>query len=321
MSSNRVSPPPSAATPTFVMITIVVVAALIGGNFTALKYALDHAPPFSVAAMRTIIGGTFLVSLAIGRGERFPTDRAVLTRIFVVSFSITTVSSALLVFGVNRIPAGFASLMSSTMPLFTASLSLVLLHVKIRPLGIVGLVIGFVGTAVLASPALDGGGELVGAVSLLLSALAWAFGTVFMKWKDFSAVSPIMLVGVQLWMSAVVLAPFAVAVEGVGDTDWSVGLFVPLLYAAIPANAVTFALMATVVRRATPTQAAATAYLIPLFGVFFGWLIRDEVLGRVEVLGGLLVVAGVAVVVTAGSSGPSGPSGDQPFAGDRPAGR
>jgi len=289
-------------TPLLVLATIVLIAMLIGGNFTALKFALDHTDPFLLAAMRTIIGGTFLVVLAVGRGERFPTDRAVLARIFAVSFSITTVSSALLVFGVSRVPAGFASLISSTMPLFTACLSLVLLQVRVSRWGVVGLVVGFVGTAVLASPALDGDAKLVGAIALLCSAVAWAFGTVYMKWKDFSAVSPIMLVGVQLWMSAVVLFPFALVVDGTGGTDWSAGLFVPLLYAAIPANAVTFALMATVVRRATPTQAAATAYLIPLFGVFFGWLIRDEVLGRVEFLGGVLVVAGVCVVVTAGSS-------------------
>jgi drug/metabolite transporter (DMT)-like permease len=62
---------------------------------------------------------------------------------------------------------------------------------------------------------------------------------------------------------------------------------------------VTFALMATVVRWATPTQAASTAYMIPLSGVFFGWLIRDERLGLIEVLGGALVVLGVYFVVTA----------------------
>jgi len=33
--------------------------------------------------------------------------------------------------------------------------------------------------------------------------------------------------------------------------------------------------------------------------VFFGWLIRDEVLGTVEVLGGALIVLGVSIVVTA----------------------
>ena len=283
------------------LATIVLVAMLIGGNFTALKFALDHTTPFLLAAMRTVIGGTFLVLLALSRGERFPTDRAVLARMFVVGFSITTVSSALLVFGVNRVPAGFASLISSTMPLFTAVLSLLLLGARVGRLGAIGLTIGFVGTAVLASPALDGDAKLVGAVSLILSAIAWAFGTVFMKWKDFSAVSPIMLVGVQLWMSAGMLVPFALVVEGTGETDWSIGLFAPLLYAAIPANAVTFALMATVVRRATPTQAAATAYMIPLFGVFFGWVIRDERLGYAELVGGLLVVAGVTVVVTAGN--------------------
>ena len=170
--------------------------------------------------------------------------------------------------------------MSSTMPLFTACLSLVLLGTGITRFGALGLVVGFAGTAVLASPSLDGDARLIGAVALLLSAVAWAFGTVFMKWKDFSAVTPIMLVGVQLGMSAGMLVPVALLVEGAGQTDFSLGLFVPLLYAAIPANAVTFALLATVVRRATPTQAASTAYMIPLFGVFFGWLIRDELLGR-----------------------------------------
>lgn len=300
------TPAQPAAGSWFVLATVVLVAALIGGNFTSLKFALDHTSPMLLTAMRTVIGGSFLVAFALLRGERFPTDRTVLARIFVVGFSITTVSSALLVFGVNRVPAGFASLMSSTMPLFTAVLSLLLLRTRITRLGTVGLVIGFVGTGVLASPALEGDARLLGAAALLLSAVAWSFGTVFMKWKDLTAVSPIMLVGVQLWMSAALLVPFATLVEDVGETDWGMGLFVPLLYSAIPANAVTFSLIATVVRRATPTQAASTAYLVPMFGVLFGWLIRGERLGLVELAGGALVVLGVVVVVTAATR-PSDP--------------
>ena len=138
--------------------------------------------------------------------------------------------------------------------------------------------------------------------------MAWAFGTVFMKWKDFGGISPIMLVGVQLAMLAAVLIPTALLIEGTADTDWSLGLFVPLVYAAVPANALTFALMAMVAQRASPTQAAATAYLIPVFGVLFGWLIRNEVLGPVELLGGALVIAGVFVVVNSpAASRPTAP--------------
>lgn len=281
------------------MLVVVVVAALIGANFSVLKFALDHTTPFLLTSMRTVVGGSFLILLALSRGERVPRDSRQLFDIFMVGFSITTVSSALLIYGVNLVPAGVGSLVASTMPLFTAVLSLLLLRAPTSSMGKVGLGIGFAGTVVLASPSLRGETTAIGIIALIFSAIAWAFGTVYMKWQDFSRVSPIMLVGVQLIMSAMVLVPFALLVEGTAETDWSLGLLVPLLYAAIPANAVTFSLMATVVKRATPTVAASTAYLIPLFGVFFGWFFRDELLGFAEFVGGALVIAGVYVVVTA----------------------
>lgn len=291
------SPP---ANPRVTLALVVLIALLIGGNFTALKFALDHTTPLLLAGLRTVVGGTFLLGfVTLVRGERVPTDRTMLAKIFVVSFAITTVSSALLVVGVNRVPAGLASLLSSTMPLFTALLVLLLMGTRPTRLGVIGLVVGFSGTIVLASPSLGGEATAVGIGALALSALAWAFGTVFMQWRDFRAVSPVMIVAVQLPMSAAVLIPVALLTEGVADTDWSLGLFVPLAYAAIPANAVTFALMATIVKRATATQAAATAYLIPISGVFFGWLIRDERLGAIELIGGVLVVAGVYLLVSA----------------------
>lgn len=283
--------------PRLTLATVFLVAALIGANFSVLKFALDNSTPFLVAGMRTVLASSALLTFALLRGERFPTRRDDLANIFVVGLSITTISSALLVFGVSRVSAGLSSLMASTMPLWTAALSLLLLHVRLSPAGAAGLGIGFAGTIVLASPSLGGSTQLVGVLSLLLSAVFWAFGNVYMKWRDFTRVTPVMLVAVQLVFSAMMLIPFALIVEGTSGTEWGLGLFVPLFYASIPANAVTFALLATVVRRATPTVAASTAYLIPLFGVLFGYVIRDESLGLVELLGGLLIVVGVFVVV------------------------
>ncbi|MGH1491076.1 MAG: DMT family transporter [Acidimicrobiales bacterium] len=281
-----------------VLGTIVLVALIIGGNFSALKFALDHTTPLLLTAMRTIIGGSVLILFALSRGERFPERLVDYRNIFVVSLSITTISSGLLVSGVSRVPAGLASLIASTMPLFTAGLAFLLLGTAVSRVGAIGMVVGGIGTMILASPSMSGSTAAIGVAMLVVSALAWAFGNVFMKWRDFSGISPIMLVGVQLIMSAAVLLPVALIAEGASETDWSTGLLWPLLYAAIPANAVTFALLATVATRATPTQASATAYLIPVFGVTFGWLIRDERLGLVEVFGGVLVVVGVYLVVT-----------------------
>lgn len=289
-----------APNPRVTLALVVLVALLIGANFTVLKFALEHTTPLLLAGLRTVVGGTFLLCfVTLVRGERIPTDRAVLGKIFVVSLAITTISSGLLVIGVSRVPAGVASLLSSTMPLFTALLVVLLMGARPSRLGALGLVIGFFGTVVLAWPSLDGEATTIGIIALAVSALAWAFGNVFMQWRDFSAVSPVMIVAVQLPMSAAVLIPIALLTEGTADTDWSLGLFVPLAYAAIPANAVTFALMATIVKRAAATQAAATAYLIPISGVFFGWLIHGERLGAIELIGGVLVITGVYLLVTA----------------------
>jgi drug/metabolite transporter (DMT)-like permease len=283
--------------------TVFLVAALIGANFSVLKFALDHSTPFLVAAMRTVIASTVLLSFALVRGERLPSRRDDFFNIFVVGLSITTISSALLVFGIDRVSAGLGSLMSSTMPLFTAGLSLLLLKVELPGRALLGLAVGFFGAVVLAIPSLGGSSQLIGILSLLVSALAWAFGNVYMKWRDLSRVSPVMLVAVQLVFSAMMLLPFALLVEGTAGTEWGWDLFVPLFYASVPSNAVTFALLATVVRRATPTVAASTAYLIPLFGVLFGFLIRGESLGLIEAIGGALVVVGVVVVVGATTRG------------------
>lgn len=278
---------------------IFAVAALIGANFSVIKIALDHTTPLLLAAMRTTVGGIALMAILLSKGESIPRNRVDLFRIFVVALSITTISSALLVVGINRVPAGVGSLVASTMPLFTALLSYGLLKAKIPPVGVAGLIIGFVGTIVLASPSLSGSSQLIGIVSLVFSAIAWAFGSVFMKWKDLTRVSPLMITAVQLFFSALTLYPVALLFEDLGETDWSLGLFVPLLYAGIPALAGTFGLLAIVIREATPTQAASTAYLIPVFGVLFSWLIRGETLGLVELAGGCLVVSGVFILVRA----------------------
>ena len=201
---------------TAVLAVVVLVAVLIGANFTALKFALDHTTPLMLTAMRTVIGGTFLLGFAFLRGEKFPTNKRDLFNIFMVSFSITTVSSGFLVFGVSRVTAGVASLIASTMPMFTAVLAFLLMKTPVSRLAVIGLAVGFGGTLVLASPSLSGTTAAIGILSMLIAAIAWAFGNVYMKWQDMTNVSPIMLVGVQLYMSAVCLIPFALLVEGIG---------------------------------------------------------------------------------------------------------
>ncbi|MFT7598277.1 MAG: drug/metabolite transporter (DMT)-like permease [Acidimicrobiales bacterium] len=286
------------------LAVIFLIALLIGGNYTALKFALVHGTPMMITAFRTIVGGIFLMAFALATGERLPSRAYDFVSIFIVSVCITTISSMTLVMGVNKVPAGVGALLSSSMPLFTAFLAFLILRERLRGLALMGLMLGVVGATVLASPALAGETSAAGIGLLLIATTSWAMGTVMMKRRDVSRVSPVMFVAVQLFMSAAVLFPVALTFEGMGGMDFGVGLAVPLFYASVPAMAISFALMATIVRQAPAAQAASPAYLTPVFGVVLAFLIRGETLQLVEIAGGALVVLGVFLLSSANIRAP-----------------
>ncbi len=277
---------------------VVAVAALIGANYSVMQVALEHTTPLVLTGFRVTIGGSALLAYTRLRGEPLPRDPKVLLGIFSVSICITTLSSMTLVTGVSLVPAGIAALLSSLVPVWTALLAFAFLDERLGPGALVGIGIGLVGAIVLSSPAIGGETSLKGILILAFSGLSWAAGIAVMRWWDFGDVSAVMITTVQLLMSTVVVLPLGLAVEGLGDTEFGLDLLVPLLYASIPSMAITFVLMAIVTRKASATQAASVAYLTPVFGVLFAWLIRQNTLSPAEWVGGGLVVVGVVLVTT-----------------------
>ena len=142
----------------------------------------------------------------------------------------------------------------------------------------------------------------MGLAYLLVATATWAAGVVVQKAWPWDGVSPTALVAVQLLFSALTVGLVATVVEGWGEVEWGGDFLLPVGYSGIVAMAIPFALLTTVIRRAPATQAAATAYLIPVFGVVASWLVRGERLEPAEVAGGVLVLLGVASVNRAGVS-------------------
>jgi len=280
---------------------VISIAALIGLNYSVMKGALDHTTPLALAALRTSVGGPVLLAFALLRRERFPRTRDQWLAIWWISLTITTISSGTLVLGVSRVSAGLAGMLSATMPLFTAVIAVWVLRERPNRIGALGIGVGFVGASVLALPAFDSGNTLAGVGFLLIATVMWAIGGVLNKRLPAALeVSPVMLVAMQIMMSCVCLHLAVPVFEDWSDTDFVPGLLWPLVYAGVPALAVSFALFATVLRRAPAIQASVAAYLTPVFGVTFGWLIRDERFGVLELLGGALVVIGVLTLSFSG---------------------
>lgn len=284
--------------PAAIFAMVVIVAVLIGANYSVMQLALRHTTPLVLTGLRLAIGGSALLAYSIWRGDRFPREPRVLLGIFGVSVCITTLSSMTLVTGVSLVPAGVAALLSSLVPVWTVLLAFFVLRDRPRRGAAAGVAVGLVGAIVLSSPALAGETSLPGVAIMTFSGLAWAAGIVLLRWWDFGDTGPVMITTVQLLMSTVVVIPIALLVEGTADTDPTLALALPLLYASIPSLAVTFALMAKVTVEGSAMQASSVAYLTPVFGVLFAWVIRDNRLSPPEWIGGALLVMGVVLVST-----------------------
>ncbi len=278
---------------------VVLVAVLIGLNYSVMQIALRNTTPLILTGMRLAVGATALAIYTRWRGEPIPRRPRVLLGIFGVSICVTTLSSMTLVAGVNLVPAGVAALLSSMVPVWTAVLAFGLLGERLGWTGTIGVIIGLVGAVVLSSPAIGGETSLAGVAFMTFSGLTWAAGIVLLRWWDFEGASPVMIISIQLLMSTMVVVPIALIVEGTQDTNFGMALLLPLLYASIPAMALTFVLMAKVTVEASATHASSVAYLTPLFGVLFAWIIRDNRLSAAEWIGGGLLVLGVVLVTKA----------------------
>ncbi len=283
-------------------VLVLVSAALIGSNYVALKEASEHASPIALTAIRALLGGLVLVAFVAIRRDPFPRDRRQLAGIFVVSLLVSSASSTCLVLGVRLLPSGLAALLAATMPLFTALFAIVFLGERPARVAALGLALGVAGVGVLSSPALDGRTSGLGLAYLLVATATWGAGVVVQKAWPWPGVSPTALVAVQLLFSALTVGLVASFTEGWGQVEWGRDFLAPVGYSGIVAMAVPFALLTTLIRRAPATQAAATAYLIPVFGVIASWLVRGERLELAEIGGGVLVLLGVAAVNKAGVS-------------------
>lgn len=275
---------------------VVLVSAIWGSNFVAMKWVLVHLSPLVMGSTRALLGGLFLLAIVWVAGIRLPRTQQQWRAIATIALFMTTLSSACFALGIARVPAGLAGLLSNTMPLFTLLLAGPLLGERPGLLAWAGLGIGFAGTGIIAWPTVTGSGDALGILFVMAAPASWALGSILLKRQPLDDVHPLAMVAIQLLLSAAGIFVLSGIFEGFGRFDPAPGLWLPLLYASLPALALAFVIWTEILRRGSAVQASATAYLVPIFGVSFGALFLGERLSGLELLGGLLVLGGVAAV-------------------------
>jgi drug/metabolite transporter (DMT)-like permease len=163
----------------------------------------------------------------------------------------------------------------------------------------VGVVLGFLGVAIVFSGQLGMGGSraLWASFGIIIAALSTAHASVLVKAKG-THIEPAVMAGVQMAGGCVPLLLCGIALEGNPLAyHWTPLAVAAMLYLAVLGSVVAFLLYYWLIRHTDVTGVLLIPLVTPLVAVFFGVVFAGEIVGWHSALGGAAILGGVALAV------------------------
>lgn len=278
----------------------VLFAVIWSSAFSSARIALQDAPPFLFLGLRFAVAGLGAVLVALMLGQRLPRSRSVWGLILVFGTCQNTLYLGLNFWGMTMVPAGLAAIIASSLPLIVAALGRVFLGQRLPWLGVAGLAAGFAGVIVIMAGRVAAGVEPFGVALCVAGALALAVATLVMR-NVSAGQGLLMVVGLQMLVGAVTLAPLGLAFERIEDVRLTLSLGLAFVYIVLMPGIVATLVWFALVRRIGATAASAFHFLNPPFGVGIAAVLLGEGLTWLDAAGVAIVTAAIAAVQIARS--------------------
>jgi len=269
-------------------------ALMWSSAFTSARVIVAYAPPLGSLALRFLLSGIIGVAIALALGQTFRLTRAQWKATIIFGVCQNALYLGLNFVAMQTVEASLASIIASSMPLMVAFAGWVIFRERLPRLGVIGLVLGFLGVGLIMGARLDAGVDLYGLTLCVLGAAALTVATLSVRGAS-SGGNVMMIVGLQMFVGAAVLAVASAALETV-EVTWNWQLVVAFLYTTlIPGLAATWVWF-TLVNQIGAVKAATFHFLNPFFGVAIAAVLLGESLGLADVVGVIIIAGGILAV-------------------------
>lgn len=272
--------------------SLLFLAAIWGGSFLFMRVAAPQFGPLALIEVRVAIAALFLLSVSLWRGEARALLRDTGPLVLLGAFN-SALPFVLFAYATLSLPAGFASVLNATVPLFVALIGAVWLGERFGPRRVVGLALGFAGVVALVWPKLGATDERLAVAAGLAASVSYAVCGHYTK-RRFARVSPLAIATGSQIAAALLLAPLAA---------WHLPATLPdarawfaVVALGVLCTAVAYLVYFRLVARVDATHASVVTYLVPVFGIAWGALFLGEVVTLAMLVGAAVVLAGVVLV-------------------------
>ncbi|MCG6856626.1 MAG: DMT family transporter [Salaquimonas sp.] len=276
---------------------LVVFSALLGLNQVLMKLVNHGMNPVFQAGLRSTVAFVPVLAYVLWRGRRISFSDGTL-KFGVITGVIFAFEFLLLFKALDYTSVTRTSVLFYSMPIWVSLGAHFLIPGEgLTPRRMAGLVFAVAGVVVALArnthPATEN--ALLGDMMALIAATGWASITLTTRVTKFSRLAPDVQLVYQLFVSAPILLLIAPAF-GPAIRDMSPALWAVFAFQAIGIVAIGFMVWFWVLSIYPASDMASFAFLSPVFGVAFGWLILGEPLSANIIVALALVGLGIWLV-------------------------
>ena len=276
-----------------------VLGALIlwSSSFVAIKFAYTTYPPLTLAVVRFIVATLILGALTLLPKNRVKLEKKDIFTVAVCGLTGIMLYAVLQNIAMQWTSASSATLIIASYPIITLLMESLIYKKKLSVVKIIAVLIAIVGVVILAYVKAETRieGELLGILLLVLAGVVWAVYN-FMTKKVVNRYPPITLLFYSTLFGTIFMLPLALLERAQWQQPTAVS-FLCMMFLGVFCSVIAFLLYNHGLKTMAPSTITSMLNLVPIFGVFFSWLLLGEQVTLRKFVGGAIVIFGVMLSV------------------------
>jgi drug/metabolite transporter (DMT)-like permease len=277
-------------------LLIILIGAIWGCSFLFNAILIRELGPIWVSALRVTVGALGCWAYFVATRRSLPREPVLYLQFLILGVLNYAIPFALFPLAEQDLPSGLVGVINGLTPLMTVLVS----HFwqggeKATINKSMGVIVGFIGAAILASPSLSGGSsnQLWAIGACLLATLCYAFTLNYAR--RLRGVDPTTIAACSLTAAAIVSTPVALIFEGI-PTITRVETWGALLGIGLLSSSFAFLLMYRMLPRVGATNFSINTFITPISAILLGVLVLHERFETVHVIGVAVIFVGLLLL-------------------------